>query len=165
MNIKLTFFVLLLLGIYLKLSLNFATFNPLGWAHNQMGPVRIISGHQSYGSFAINQGVGGSPLTARGQSFQNGIGTHAVSRLTVTFEGTRRKLAGACIYPDYVSDGQIICSIYRGESILFRSQILDSKVRMQAFEVDAISGENYILGIDPANDSIYQAHGAWVNLE
>jgi hypothetical protein len=129
-----------------------------------MGPLMIISGSQTYGAVMLNLGVGEHPLSANGRIFPEGIGTHAISDLRLQVKGGVIKITGACIYPDYVEEGRIVCSIWRGQDALFKSVELNATNRIQDFAIDVQPYELLSFRVDPTNNNLHQAHAAWVDI-
>jgi hypothetical protein len=141
------------------------SYNPIDWPHQRVGPLRLLSGTQSYGNFRINSGIGGENLSANGTEFGSGVGTHAKSDITAKVAGDSVMLSGACIYPDYVDSGEIICAIEGENRVIFQSKVLSRTRRREDFSIQIPKDRIVRLRIGSARESIYQAHGAWVGLQ
>ncbi len=133
------------------------------WRTIRFYEFKVMSVEQGWGSLKRNEGLGGEPLSADGQVYLNGLGTHAESEIIIRLRRHTKMFFGYCIYPDYVSGARIQCSIENGKQVLWRSAELSASKRRDRFDINLSRHRDVKLRIHSLDQGINAAHGAWVD--
>ncbi|MEP6995637.1 MAG: NPCBM/NEW2 domain-containing protein, partial [Acidobacteriota bacterium] len=131
-----------------------------------VGEILITSIDQDFARPQINKNLGGQALSIGGKKYETGVGTHANSRMTITFPAGFRTLTGACGLDDDVEKGgSVVFRILSRDKVLYRSPLLKGKQpAASAFSVNVTGLTELTLVVDDAGDGINADHGDWVAL-
>jgi alpha-galactosidase len=117
-----------------------------------------------WGSVQINQSVEGNPLSVGGQEYDNGVGTHAVSKMMIDLHGKGKNFYSLVGVDDESGEMASVEFFVLGDrQILWQSGIM--KKGDDAIEVSLdISGiEKLGLYISDGGDNINYDHVDWIN--
>jgi hypothetical protein len=134
-------------------------------AKTKIGEMTIESVTQGWGTPQLNLSVMGRPLTIAGESYRSGIGTHAVSKIEVSFPPKFKTFSGACGVDAYVGgNGSIVCKIVDGGEVLFTSPLLKGGMKAVSFSVPVKGLSKLTLSVEDGGDKINSDHADWVDL-
>lgn len=133
---------------------------------NQMFLTDISINHytQQYGTPRINRTVEGKTLTVRGRQYENGIGSHANSKLHFTLPDNAESLEFYAGIDDEVSGGGSVKFIVSTpEKELWSSGVVQGNRAPVHGNVDVSGIKNIVLEMDANGDNAYD-HADWLNL-
>jgi alpha-galactosidase len=120
---------------------------------------------QGWGAAKIDQAVTGKPLTIGGQSFEHGVGTHAVSSLFVRLDGRPGRFS-AKVGVDASQAGQPASVEFRviaDGKTLFRSGVMRAGDAAKTVDVDLTGVKTLLLFVGSAGDGINFDHANWAD--
>lgn len=120
---------------------------------------------QTYGTARFGASVQENPLSIGGQRYQTGFGTHATSRIEISFPARFKTFTGACGVDDETGkQGSVVFRILDGEKVLFESPLMKGGMKAAEFSVpvDGLSG--LALTVGDGGDDDHFDHADWVNL-
>jgi len=130
-----------------------------------IGDMKIESVSQGWGAPQLNLSVTGHPLTIAGESYTSGIGTHAISRIDVSFPPKFKTFSGACGVDEFVkSGGSIVCKVANGDKVLFTSPLLKGGLKAASFSVPVGGLSKLTLSVEDGGDDINGDNANWVDL-
>ena len=120
---------------------------------------------QGWGEAKIDRSVTGKPLTIGGQTFEHGVGTHAVSVLYVHLGGgTRRFSAKVGVDSSQVGKpGSVEFRVIADGKTLFKSGVMKPGDAAKTVDVDLTGGKTLILLVGSAGDGIAFDHADWAD--
>lgn len=135
----------------------------LGENQMYLTDIRIDHYTQQYGTPRINRSVEGKTLAVRGRQYENGIGSHASSKLYFNLPENAETLEFYAGIDDEVSGGgSVKFSVHSPEKEIWSSGVVQGSRAPVHGKVD-VSGLKYIvLEIDPNGDNAYD-HADWLN--
>jgi len=141
---------------------------PLASIHpgeTKIGDMKIESVSQGWGAPQLDRSVTGRPLTIAGESFRSGIGTHAISRIDVSFPAKFKTFSGACGVDEFVkSGGSVVCKVAHGDKVLFASPLLKGGMKAASFSVSVTGLSKLTLSVEDGGDDINGDNADWVDL-
>jgi alpha-galactosidase len=131
----------------------------------KIGEIRVESVTQGWGTPQLDRSVMGLPLTIGGVSYGSGIGTHASSKIEVSFPPKFKTLSGACGVDGFVrNNGSIVCKVTDGDKVLFTSQLLKGGMKAAPFSIPVGGLSSLTLVVEDGGDNISSDHADWVDL-
>jgi hypothetical protein len=131
----------------------------------RLGDLSFNSFSQGWGTPQLNLSVSGKPLSIGGQGYQTGLGTHADSRIEVSFPAKYTTFTGSCGIDDEVQEhGSVVFKILDGKKLLFESPLMKGKMKAADFSVPVNGLTGLTLIVDKV-DNIDSDHADWVNLD
>jgi hypothetical protein len=131
----------------------------------KIGEMTIESVTQGWGTPQLDLSVMGRPLTIAGESYPSGIGTHAISRIEISFPPKFKTLSGACGVDEFFKNvGSIVCKVADGDKVLFSSPLLKGGMKAASFSVPVDGLSKLMLSVGDGGDDINGDHADWVNL-
>lgn len=131
----------------------------------KVGEMTIESVTQGWGTPQLDLSVMGRPLTIAGESYPSGIGTHAISRIDVSFPPKFKTFSGACGVDEFFkSRGSIVCKVADGDKVLFTSPLLKGGMKAASFSVPVDGLSRLMLFVGDGGDNIDGDHADWVDL-
>jgi NPCBM/NEW2 domain len=130
-----------------------------------LGEIQVKSVTQEFGTPRLNASVGEKPLSIGKRGYETGFGTHASSRIEISFPSKYRTFTGSCGVDDEVQDhGSVVFKILDGEKVLFESRLMKGGMRAADFSVpvDGLTGLTLI--VDDGGDGNHHDHSDWVDL-
>ena len=122
---------------------------------------------QSYGELRENLAVEGGSLRIAGKTYQNGLGSHAVSEIPVTVPAGAARFTGAAGVDDTqgAGKGAVKFRILSGNTVLWESPVLKSGDVAAVFDIAVPSTlhRKIYLQADDLGDNSYD-HADWVDL-
>ena len=135
------------------------------WYQSQEPFPTIVAAEQGWGQLAFNRTSDNKSLTINGRRYP-GLGTHADSTVTIKLPQGAIGIKGFCGYPDHFTQGKIVCSIRSLGTELYTSPELNKARRRVPFQVQVLDGSDTVeLRITSAQESLREAHGAWLLLQ
>jgi len=132
----------------------------------RIGGMTIESVTQGWGTPQLDLNVMGRPLSIAGESYLSGIGTHAVSRIEISFPPRFKTFSGACGVDGFVETrGSIVCKVADRDKILFTSPLLRGGMKAVSFRVSVKALSKLTLLVDDGGDGINSDHANWVDLQ
>jgi hypothetical protein len=132
----------------------------------RLGSILVNSVTQGWGTPHLNNSVFGKPLSIGGQGYQTGFGTHAISRIEISFPAKYKTFTGLCGVDDEVKNrGSVVFKILDGEKVLFESPLMKGGMKAADFSVPVNGLAGLILIVDNGGDGIDSDHADWVNLD
>lgn len=160
------FFLVILLGVYLIFALKFKTYNWKEWkSWDSNWEVEGIS--QGYRSLEIGRSVDKNICKIGDTFFENCYGTHANSKIKITFKPKFNTFSGKCGKDAEVgAKGTIRCRITdRYNKVLYESGVLNHENPLDDFSISVKGRDLLYLYILDADDGIYHDHADWVDLK
>lgn len=122
---------------------------------------------QSYGELRENLAVEGGPLRIAGKTYQNGLGSHAVSEIPVTVPDGSARFTGAAGVDDSqgAGKGAVKFRILSGNAVLWESPAMKSGEGAASFDIPVSAAHHrriYLQADDLGDNSYDQAD--WVDL-
>ena len=131
----------------------------------RLGSILVNSVTQGWGTAHLNNSVFGKPLSIGGQAYQTGFGTHAISRIEISFPAKYKTFTGSCGVDDEVQNrGSVVFKVLDGEKVLFESPLMKGKMKAADFSVPVNGLTSLILIVENGGDGIDSDHADWVNL-
>jgi NPCBM/NEW2 domain-containing protein len=131
----------------------------------RLGDILVTKFTQAYATPRLGASVEENPLSIGAQKYQTGFGTHAISRIEVSFPARFKTFTGACGVDDEAQNrGTVVFKILNGEKILFESPLMKGGMKAAEFSVpvDGLSGLALI--VEDGGDDDHFDHADWVNL-
>lgn len=131
----------------------------------KIGEITIDSVSQGWGTPQLDLSVMGRPLVIAGQSYRSGIGTHAASKIEISFPSRFKTFSGACGVDGYLGNrGSIVCKIVGGDKTLFTSPLLKGGAKVVSFSIPVGGLSKLTLFVEDGGDGIDSDHADWVDL-
>jgi alpha-galactosidase len=120
---------------------------------------------QGWGEAKIDQAVTGIPMTIGGQSFKEGVGTHARSTLFVELDGGKNYFSAKVGMDDSQKghNASVEFRIYGNGKTLFKSGVMKPGDAAKAVDVDLTGVKTLLLFVSPAADGINNDHANWAD--
>jgi hypothetical protein len=132
----------------------------------RIGEFTIETMSQGWGTPQLNQSVMGRPLTIAGAAYRSGIGTHAISRIEISFSPKFKTFSGACGVDGFVETrGSIVCKVADGDRVLFTSPLLKGGMKAASFSVPVEGLSRLTLSVEDGGDNMDSDHADWVDLQ
>lgn len=140
--------------------------SPISPGSARLGKFVVAEAVQGWGKPQLNLSVTGNPLSIGGRTYASGLGTHAVSRIGITFEPRFKVFSGRCGVDDWVgAGGSVIFKIEGDGKTLFTSPLMKGGVPAAGFAVSVQGLSGLILLVESGGGGINGDHADWVNLE
>ncbi len=125
----------------------------------------LVMARQSYGEARRDLSVEGKPLSIAGQSYKEGIGSHATSMIPINTPGGYKDiLHGACGIDDEAQGGSVRFRIMSGTNVLWESPLMKKGMPAAVFSVTVpVDAKKLYLMADDV-DGNDNDHADWVNL-
>lgn len=125
----------------------------------------LVMTRQTYGETRRNLSIEGKPLTIAGQTYKEGIGTHAASMIPINTPGGYKDiLCGSCGIDDEAAGGSVRFRIMSGTNVLWESPLMKKGMPAAPFEVTVpVDAKKLYLMADDV-DGNDNDHADWVNL-
>lgn len=131
----------------------------------KLGEILAVSVIQGWGTPQLNRSVQGTPLSIGGQRYETGFGTHAVSRIEISFPAKYDAFTGSCGVDDEMNaSGSVVCKVLDGNQVLFESPLLKGGMKAADFSVPTKGLTRLVLVVENGGDDITSDHADWVNL-
>lgn len=129
-------------------------------------PFKVESATQGWGTLQYDKSVTGAALAIAGKTYASGLGTHAFSRITLTFPSTHKKFSGRCGINDQPGNpGSAIFKVLNGDKVLFESKKLTGGAAAADFSVNVTGLSRLTLVVEEAGDGFASDHADWVDLK
>jgi hypothetical protein len=139
---------------------------PIYPGKTKIGEMSIESVTQGWGTPQLDLSVMSRPLTIAGESYRSGIGTHAISRIEVSFPPKFKTFSGACGVDGFVENrGSIVCKVADGDKVLFTSPLLKGGMKAASFSVPVGGLSKLTLSVEDGGDNNNSDHADWVDLQ
>jgi len=124
-----------------------------------------LSGMESgWGENQVNKTVDGNPLKIAGQSYERGIGTHAVSKFLIKLGGSAISFKGSAGVDDESSKpGTVEFVILGDRRVLWKSGIMKQGDPAKEFHVSLKGVEKMAMLVTDGGDDINYDHADWIN--
>ncbi len=130
-----------------------------------LGDMSVKGVSQGWGTLHFDLNVTGTPLSIGGKGYKTGLGTHAISRIEISFPANYKTFTGSCGVDDAVENrGSIVCKILDGQKVLFESPVMKGKMKAADFSVPVNALTGLVLIVENGGDDIDSDHADWVNL-
>ena len=117
-----------------------------------------------WGTIQKDKSIQGKPLTVAGQTFTQGIGSHARSVLHLDLHGqTRRFTARIGVDDETKGQGTIRCKIYADNKKVFDSGIIKGNDQPVPIELNLMGVRYMVLLVTDAGDGMHSDHIDWIN--
>lgn len=122
---------------------------------------------QDWGKPHANQSVGGHTLSIGGQTFTNGLGTHAYSEFLVNLHGQAEKFTAQVGVDDEVGQGRgnAQFKVIGDGHLLWQSQMMHCGDAPQPVDVSLEGIKELDLIVTPGTNNINYAHADWADAE
>jgi hypothetical protein len=131
----------------------------------KLGGILVNSVTQEWGTAHLNVSVYGKPLSIGGQAYQTGFGTHATSRIEISFPAEYKTFTGSCGVDDEVDEhGSVVFKVLDGEKVLFESPLMRGRMKAADFSAPVNGLKSLTLIVENGGDNINSDHADWVNL-
>ncbi|AIE85418.1 NPCBM/NEW2 domain-containing protein [Fimbriimonas ginsengisoli] len=119
---------------------------------------------QDYGAPNVARTVDGNPLKLGGQTFAEGVGTHARSEVIVRLGGQAIEFTATVGVDDETEGkGTVVFRVYAGEKLAFDSGVMHSGDKPKAVKVDLRGAKVLRLLVTDARDGIDHDHADWAD--
>ena len=122
---------------------------------------------QGWGSPGINKSVLGNPLTINGKIYEHGVGTHAVSRLTVDLHGIAVAFQAQVGIDDQVLEkkmsGSATFLVFVDQKKVFDSGVLKAGQAPVSVDVDLRGAKRLDLEVHDGGDTNDYDHADWAD--
>lgn len=138
---------------------------PLGLRENgHLRPQNDEAEWQGWGSAADDASVDGAPLSVGGTSAQEGIGTHAASRLVYALGGHYRLFTATVGVDDEKASAQasVAFSVSGDGVLLWSSGVLGAADLALPLSVDVSGVEELVLEVSDVDGSVDDDHADWI---
>ncbi len=110
-----------------------------------------------------DKSVGGAPLKVAGQTFENGIGTHADSQLAINVFGTATHFSTLVGVDDEVGGkGSVVFEIYVDGKLVATSGTMHGGNKPKKLEADITGAKQIALVVQSNDDGIDSDHADWL---
>lgn len=126
----------------------------------------ISQTNQGFGDPHKNQSVDGHTLTIGGVTFEHGLGTHAVSTLTIKLQGGATSFSAKVGVDDEVARNpasSVEFQMIGDDKLLWQSGVMKAGDRAKACQVDLKNVQNVLLKVTDAGDGINYDHADWAD--
>jgi hypothetical protein len=131
----------------------------------KLGDILVMKFTQAYATPHLNASVAESPLSVGGRRYATGFGTHAISRIEISFAAKYKTFTGACGVDDEVqSRGTVFFKILDGDKVLFQSPLMKGSMKAADFSVPVEGLTGLALIVEDAGDGDHFDHADWVDL-
>ncbi len=132
----------------------------------KLGDILVKSVTQGSGTPQLNLSVNRQPFSIGGKAYQTGFGTHADSRIEISFPARYETFSGSAGIDDEVSTrgGSVVFKILAGERVLFESPPIKATMKAADFNVSVKGLTGLTLIVQKAGVTIDSDHADWVNL-
>jgi hypothetical protein len=138
----------------------------LAGGKSRLGDILVISATQGWGTPHLNSSAYEQAFSIGGKSYQTGFGTHAISRIEITFPAKYKTFTGSCGVDDEVQNrGSVVFKVLDGEKVVFESPLMRGRMKAADFSVPVTGLSRLTLIVDNGGDGIDSDHADWVNLK
>ena len=131
----------------------------------RLGDVLVTKFTQAYATPRLDASVEENPLSVGGRRYRTGFGTHAISRIEISFPAKYKTFTGSCGVDDEVQNhGSVVFKILDGEKILFESPLMKGKMKAADFSVPVDGLTSLALTVGDGGDGDHFDHADWVDL-
>ena len=121
---------------------------------------------QDWGNLHVGYSVDDNICSIDGKKYLNCYGTHAKSKIKLTFKPIYKQFEGICGKDDECGYGSVKCKVLdKNEQVLFQSGILDSKHKSAKFSVNIEGSDTLYLVYEDGGNGISCAHADWLDLK
>ena len=120
---------------------------------------------QGYGDGHANRSVDNRRLTIAGQTFPNGVGTHANSTIALEVDGNALALSGSAGVDDESGRGTVMFKVQADGKEIWNSGLMKSKDAAKEFSLDVKGVKSLVLLVADGGDGIDGDHADWANLK
>lgn len=129
-------------------------------------PFTVESSTQGWGTLQYNKSVGGAPFTIAGKTYSSGLGTHAYSRIVISFPDKHKKFSGRCGINDVPGQpGSAVFKVMDQDKVLFESKKITAGSAAVDFSVKVAGLSRLTLVVEEAGDGFNSDHANWVDLK
>ncbi len=131
----------------------------------KLGDILVTKFTQAYATPHLNASVAETPLSIGGRRYQTGFGTHAISRIEISFPAKYKTFTGSCGVDDEVQNrGSVVFKILDGEKVLFQSPLMKGRMKAADFTVPVDGLTSLALVVGDGGDDDHFDHADWVDL-
>jgi hypothetical protein len=131
----------------------------------KLGDILVTKFTQAYATPRLNASVEEHPFSVGGRKYQTGFGTHAISRIEISFPAKYKTFTGSCGVDDEVqSRGSVVFKILDGEKVLFESSLMRGGMKAADFTVPVDGLTSLSLLVGDGGDDDHFDHADWVDL-
>ena len=159
-------FFLIIFGFwYHSKSVKYQTYNFLNWKEFDADWQHTLIS-QDWGNLHVGYSVDDNICSIDGKKYLNCYGTHAKSKIKLTFKPIYKQFEGICGKDDECGYGSVKCKVLdKNEQVLFQSGILDSKHKSAKFSVNIEGSDTLYLVYEDGGNGISCAHADWLDLK
>jgi NPCBM/NEW2 domain-containing protein len=131
----------------------------------RIGDVLVTKFTQAYATPRLDASVEENPLSIGGRGYRTGFGTHAVSRIEISFPAKYKTFTGSCGVDDEVQNrGSVVFKILDGEKLLFESPLMKGRMKAADFSIPVDGLTSLALVVGDGGDDDHFDHADWVDL-
>jgi alpha-galactosidase len=140
--------------------------NPASAAVVRLGELDLSKMSCGWGQPQVDKSITGRPLSIGGQTFDQGVGTHAESTIYVDLDGKAERFK-ACVGVDDAAGrrGSIQFIIYGNSKRLFDSGVMKGGQEAKAVDVPLAGVRHLRLMVTAAGDGVDADHANWAQAE
>ena len=160
-------FVTVLVTSYLILGnqlLEQTKIRPLVLTHNQiaLNKLQPIFASQDFGSLQIDKSANGNILSVAGKRFENGLGTHANSKIDYILPNNTMELTFLFGLDDEVESANVTFSVWSDDTLLWQSQpVYGSERNLEPVSI-ALKNITHLSLRVSSNGDISSDHADWI---
>ena len=119
---------------------------------------------QGWGSARSNRSVDGNPLKIGGQSFANGVGTHAESEVSIRLDRKAVRFQAKVGIDAEVKDlGSVEFVVLLDDKVVWRSGVMRGGQAPKAVDLDTSRANTITLSVEDGGDGINYDHADWAD--
>ncbi len=131
----------------------------------RLGDILVTKFTQAYATPRLNASVAENRLSIGGRRYETGFGTHAISRIEISFPAKYKTFTGSCGVDDEVDNrGTVVFKILNGEKVLFESPLIKGRMKAADFAVPVDGLTSLALVVGDGGDGDHFDHADWVDL-
>jgi hypothetical protein len=132
----------------------------------KLDDILVTSFTQAYATPRLNANISEDALSVGGRRYQTGFGTHAISRIEISFPARYKTFTGSCGVDDEVQTrGSVVFKILNGEKVLFESPLMKGGMKAADFSVPVDGLSSLALIVGDGGDDDHFDHADWVDLK
>jgi hypothetical protein len=127
---------------------------------------QVVDATVGWGVLGVNKSIKGNTLVIGGKAYASGLGTHAPSRVNISFPATFKTLTGFCgVDEEDGASGTVVFRVLDKEKVLFESPVVRGGTPALPFSVNVEGLSSLTLVVEDGGDGFAFDHGDWVDLK
>ncbi|MDR2764433.1 MAG: NPCBM/NEW2 domain-containing protein, partial [Tannerella sp.] len=130
----------------------------------ELNSLDLTAFSSGWGETKGNLSISGVPLSIAGQTYDQGVGTHAGSEAHIRLDGRKGRFTALAGVDDHAGEAaSVVFYVFTNRGVAFRSSVMHRGDAPQRIDVDLKGVTDLCLFVDPTSDGTSGDHADWVD--